>query len=317
MQVVMKMIFRRVWCIALAAAMGTMCFSIPPAQARSFLWEARHEYSSSRESAAVGEGMSVERGTSNFAGCQDREPWGYPVPRDPAVAVRSYDLCRAHYASMFDPEKGTPLWVAEYLTRDNLQGSNTRAGLNFKPDPQVPANAQAASSDYSHSGFDKGHMAPAEDFIGSPVWMEQSFMYTNAVPENPTHNRGIWANLEGSTREIAARRQGLFVITGPVFSGPIKRLSRGQVVLDGNGTAIPDAIFKVLFDPHTNEMTGFIIPNQDNVGDDPARFQVTVRAVESATGLNFNPALQRGDADRLETNGGNWLIPHVRIKFRN
>ena len=80
---------------------------------------------------------------------------------------------------------------------------------------------------------------------------------------------------------------------------------------------MPYALFKVVIDPKKNEMTAFIIKNDSQQGDDPSKFQVPVRDVERATGINFNPSLSRGESDKLEVGGGNWIVPKVRVRFKD
>jgi DNA/RNA endonuclease G (NUC1) len=95
---------------------------------------------------------------------------------------------------MYDAEVKTPLWVAERIKRDDLKGVAKRDGLDFQDDPQVPP--LDGGNQYKRSGFDKGHLAPAADFRWSQEAMNQSFIFSNAVPQNPTHNQKIWGNLE-------------------------------------------------------------------------------------------------------------------------
>lgn len=303
----------------LIAAVCLAAASLAPAHALSFadaalheafkLTSAPHHHDSERatRAPAATTRMSVTHGTPNVA-CAQFQIYGYPATAQP-VTQRAYFTCRAGYAGMYDPTPKNPLWIAEHLVKGQLAGGAKRNGIEFAEDSQIPGSAQAHLLDYRGSGFDRGHQAPAGDFTTSMTAMEQSFLLTNMVPQEPSHNRGIWANLEGAVREMADRRGELYVVTGPVYSsadGYLKRRVR-----------IPAALYKVLVDPVRKEMTAFIIPNRTGQGEDPARFQVSVREVEKATGLDFNPVLARAEADRLEVGGGNWLVPKVRVKFRD
>jgi len=266
--------------------------------------------------APVAADMLVTQGRPNTA-CSQFQSYGYPETSDAKILRRAFYTCRAGYAGMFDPAEKTPLWVAEHLTKDTVNGHANRKGMDFAEDPQIPHGAQGHRDDYKHSGFDMGHMAPAADFRYSDGAMNQTFLLSNAVPQEPSHNRGIWANLEGAVREMAARRGELYVITGPIYAGSSQKIEQGRKVSSGEGVVIPTALYKVIVDHARKEMTAFIIPNNAQQGDDPARFQVNVRDVERVTGLNFNPSLARAEADRQEVGGGSWVIPKVRIKFND
>jgi endonuclease G len=241
--------------------------------------------------------------------CARLHPWGPPATPGSTGFVF---ICRL-FESAVDPTAKSPRWVAELLS-DSGNGAHTREGMEFMPDPALPGRFQATLADYRGSGFDRGHLAAAGNFRSNRAAMESSFLFSNIVPQNPDHNRGVWANLEAAVRELAERRGGLHVISGPVYVDTPVRLKNGR--LSGSGVAIPAALFKVLIDQKRQEATAFLIPNQAGLGDDPRPFQVSVRDLERLTGIDFNPTLNRVDADRIEL-GGNWMIPRVRLRFND
>ena len=268
-----------------------------------------------QSAAAIDASMSVVHGQQN-PNCPQFQVFGFPVPKTEGVLERSYSTCRLGYAGLYDPEIKTPLWVSERISRNDLKGLAKRDGLDFEDDPQVPA--MDGIEHYKRSGLDKGHLAPAADFRWSQEAMRQSFMFSNAVPQNSTHNRKIWSYLESMVREMAARRGALVVVTGPVFTQPVSWLRYGRVSQTHRSDAIPVPanLFKVIVDPVSHEMTAFVIPNDDQRGEDPRPYQVSVREVERLTGLDFNPVLPRSEADRLEANGQAWLLPKFRNEFK-
>ena len=268
-----------------------------------------------RAAAPVGEARSAVRGRPN-PDCPQFQVFGFPVPKKAGVQERSYSTCRLGYAGMFDVELNTPLWVSERVNRDGLKGDAHRAGLEFKDDPQIPQQLEV-SRHYRRSGFDKGHLAAAADFRWSQEAMRQSFIFSNVVPQHPLHNRNIWQQLESMVRELAARRGSLFVVTGPVFGQGVQWLHYGKTSGDRQASAlpVPSALFKVIVDPATREMTAFLIPNDGQRGEDPRPYQLSVRDVEKISGLDFNPQLSRSEADNLEVNSPSWVLPQVRKRF--
>ena len=243
--------------------------------------------------------------------CPDNYPLGIPVvvsaQRD-KIERRSFYLCRIGYAVQFDPATKTPLWSAEALNGQALQGAHEPRTNDFQPDPEVPFPAQATLKDYVHTKFDRGHMSPAADMSGRPDGaMSQSFYLTNMVPQvGPNQNRGIWADLEAQVRQWAMARGQVLVTTGPIFDQGYQTMGRSNVW-------IPTRLYKVVIDPRTLESIAFIIPNRQIVTYktheiDPgnpeypqtqgalncngqacsaANFAVPVSAVEQATGLRF------------------------------
>jgi DNA/RNA endonuclease G (NUC1) len=97
-----------------------------------------------------------------------------------------------------------------------------------------------------------------------------------------------------------------------------KYITRGLAYKTHRSDAIPvpSNLFKVIVDSLSHEMTSFVIPNDDQRGEDPRLYQVSVWEVARLTGLDFNPPLSLAEADRLEVNGDAWVLPKFRSGFR-
>lgn len=255
---------------------------------------------------------SVTKGVENKS-CPQFQAYGFPKPNNEGVRNRSYYLCKWGYSGMYDPKEKSPVWVAEHLVKGSIEGSAKRKDLRFEADPEIPASDSTGVKSFRKYGdFDQGHLAPAGDFSYDLKAMAETFYYTNAVPQVSSHNEKIWASLEGAVREIAERRGELFVYTGVVYSD-----KRHKTI--GDGVAVPDALFKVLVDKKAFQSTAFLIPNkgEDEIGTDFTKYQISVRELEKSSGLNFDPDLSKQEADKLEVSGGDWIMPKIRIRFKN
>lgn len=176
-----------------------------------------------------------------------------------------------------------PNWVAYELTREETKGNAARTDI-FIIDPLVKGTS-ATNKDYSRSGFDRGHMAPAGDMKWSSTAMKESFYFSNMCPQVPGLNRGRWKDLEEQIREWAAEDSALVIICGPLVNK--KHSTIGQ-----NHIAVPRAFFKVILAPYVSSprAIGFIFKNEKD--NSPLRsYVVTVDSVESLTGIDFFPAL--------------------------
>lgn len=217
------------------------------------------------------------------------------------------EVCRQGYALMFNTQTKTPLWVAEHLKQENVFGSAARQ-TQFSPDPEIPAKFQAHKSDYSHTGFDQGHMAPAADFSQNQELMDQSFLFSNVVPQNADNNRHIWASLEKKVRTWLGKRGELYVITGPVFYND-QTHERGINLprMGENQIAVPNYIFKIIYDANTKNAIAFMVPNVPLEEKTLPQYIVTVKDIENVTGLNFFTALSPADKNAVETRrSGMW-----------
>ena len=168
------------------------------------------------------------------------------------------------------------------LIRKETLGDVERCN-SFSPDPKVKGNA-VVHKDYTNNPgkYDRGHMAPAADMKWSKTVMEQSFYFTNICPQAPGLNRGAWKDLEEEIREWAIRDSALVIICGPLFTKePIKYIPETHV-------AIPDAYFKVVCSPYTEEVRAiaFVFPN-NKASKHPREYVVTIDSVEKMTGMDF------------------------------
>lgn len=104
-----------------------------------------------------------------------------------------------NYTSYFDTVIKQPRVVVYSLYKGG--GSCKRYGFFFKNDKD---NIKTTTlSDYSKSGFDRGHLANAEDFAFDCVLEEYTFRYYNCIPQTRILNRGVWREKEITVRELS------------------------------------------------------------------------------------------------------------------
>lgn len=202
-------------------------------------------------------------------------------------------LKRKGYTLSYNADYKTSQWVAWELTRKETKGKEGRTD-KFLPDPDV-LGAKAYTSDYTKSGYDRGHMAPAADMKWSRQAMEESFFMSNICPQNPNLNRGDWNDLEEKSRQWAKKYGAVYIACGPIYD--TKRPKR----IGNNKIAVPDAFYKVILinDKKNPKAIGFIFPNK--AGHKPLnKYIVTVDSVEIRTNIDFFPTLPDEIENRIE-----------------
>lgn len=205
-------------------------------------------------------------------------------------------LCRAGHLLAHHPEYKTPLWVIERLTKEKATSKVVPRYNRFLADPDLPRGVRAELSDYRGSGYDRGHMAPAADMKWDERAMGESFYLSNMVPQvGQGMNRGIWKDLEEYIRNWAIRRGELFVFTGPIYCGEIKK------TIGRNGVAVPSHLYKIVYDPARREAIAFAMPNEELNSQDMPWYIVTIRDIEAWTGLDFLSSLDPALQDAVET----------------
>ena len=186
-------------------------------------------------------------------------------------------------------------WVAYPLLAYETTGQANRKYEQFKPDPEV-TNGTALPSDYTRSGYDRGHLAPAADFKFSQRIMRETFFMSNITPQAPEFNRGIWGDLENQVRSWARRDNGLYVITGPVLKPGLSTIGKT------NEISVPEKFYKVILYCNKPDirMVGFLLNNESS-GNSLQSFVVPVDLIEQLTGLDFFPKIPDDLERQLES----------------
>lgn len=188
----------------------------------------------------------------------------------------------AYYTS-YSHKAGQPLWVSYELNRSRLIKVAKRAG-RFKSDPLISPKT-VTHNDYTHSGFDRGHLAPAADMAWSSITMKESFYTSNICPQRPGFNRGIWKTLESLIRDWAADDSHLFIVTGPIFKNESRQIGKT------NKIAVPSHFFKAVLDTAgTDKCIAFILPNFKSKSPIES-YAVSVDQLEEMIGRDLFPAL--------------------------
>lgn len=225
-------------------------------------------------------GFSVNPGARTFA---ENCPKVFIKLSPPLIEgdVRHSELCSKGFALSYNHLTKTPAWVVERLQAETLSGLANRKYSIFKTDPRLAPESQAGLADYRGSGYDRGHMVPAGDLKSDQAAMDESFYLSNIAPQvGVGFNRGIWRKLEQKVRVWVRTRGELYVITGPVFYDYLPVIGKSKVV-------VPDAFFKIIYDPESFETLAFLLPNRALPDAPLSEFQTTIDALESRTGIDF------------------------------
>ncbi len=186
-----------------------------------------------------------------------------------------------YYSLSYSEKHEQAEWVAYELTRENLMTPNVERTGNFRPDPRV-RKASASTRDYSGSGYDRGHLAPAGDMAFSRESMSESFYMSNMSPQIRNFNGGAWRELEESVRDWADEFGHLYVITGPVLTRGIRE------TIGDNEVSVPDEYFKVILDAKSTpaRAIAYLMPNE--IIKLPLQdYALSVDEVEEITGIDF------------------------------
>jgi endonuclease G, mitochondrial len=190
-------------------------------------------------------------------------------------------VTRSQFALSWNASKRTANWVAWRLRASDI-GSTPRS--DFHVDPQIPT---PSPSDYTNSGYDRGHLCPSGDRTNNATNNYAVFSMINIIPQAPDNNQGPWERLESYTRSLAQAGREVYIIAGGVGS-------KGSF----NNITIPASTWKIIVAlqpgrtyPSTSGSTtiAVLMPNNQGIRSNSWQtYQTTVSNIQSRTGYNFS-----------------------------
>jgi endonuclease G, mitochondrial len=200
----------------------------------------------------------------------------------------NYLMEKQQYSMSYSRDNGGPNWVSWHLDTSWL-GSAPRQD-DFRADTTLPSGwYRVQATDYSGSGFDRGHMCPSADRTVTVTANSATFLMTNMIPQLPANNQGVWANLESYSRTLVSQGNELYIISG----------GHGLQYFIANGhVAVPAQTWKVIIvlPVGSNDVSrvttstrtiAVVMPNSGSIGSDWRAYRVSVDQVEAIAGFDF------------------------------
>ena len=204
----------------------------------------------------------------------------YPEFSNKKLSNNTQALCMDGFAVMYSGVSRTPLWSAEHLNRKRLQqAKQIDREDSFHEESRLPQSMRAKLSDYSGSGYDRGHLAPNGD-MGNRSQQYDSFSLANIAPQSPRNNRYIWRNIESATRYLTQQYGEVYTITGVAFTDKKAKQLAGRVL-------VPSHFFKAVYIPASNQAGVYYAPN-----DESERIEIiSIDELTAKIGIDVLPVL--------------------------
>jgi len=248
---------------------------------------------------------------------------GAPAPQPPSVHLTlgnpsnavadlqqgdNYLMEKPSFALSYNQDKGTPNWVSWHL--ENAWTGNLPRTDTFRADPAVsPDWYRVQASDYSASGYARGHMIPDTD-RNNPASIplnQETFLMSNVAPL-AADSQGPWDGFDSYLRSLLPANE-IYIVAGP--AGAATTIANGHVT-------VPTHTWKValVLPAGENDLSrvnaatrtiAVIIPNLNGGNPDWHSYLTTVDAVEALTGYDFFTNIPQNVENAIEAgiNGTN------------
>jgi len=234
--------------------------------------------------------------------------FGKPAPASTDPSNReAYLIDRPQYVLSYNAKTLNPNWVCWALSKDDI-GEASRGP--FSPDPLLPPSFPKVTSHiYDGSGFDRGHMCPAQDRSATQADMDATFYMTNVVPQAPHCNQRGWERLESYCRELTRDGHVLYIACGPLGAGGEGKNGTKEEIGKGHlKVTVPNKLWKVILvlpsdkaEPtRQTRAIAVLFPNDQSVDYDWIQYRVSVAKVEELTGNRFWPMIPEETARALK-----------------
>lgn len=202
---------------------------------------------------------------------------------------------RPYYTLSYNNDHEQADWVAYtiYPFPDSISVKRKDA---FRPDPLVEGGS-ATLADYTKSGYDRGHLAPAKALSYSKESMSASFFLSNMSPQvGIGFNRGIWRFLEAEVYKWSKKSDSLYVVSGPVLDNPLGTIGESKV-------SIPRSYYKTIVCFKDGEVTGigFLLKNE-KTKDKFFKYATSIDSIEQVTGIDFYQKMDDALEAKIEAN---------------
>lgn len=228
----------------------------------------------------------------------------------------NYLMEKSTYALSYHRDDRRPNWVSWHLDTSWL-GSTPRQD-DFRADTALPAGwYRVTATDYSGSGYDRGHMCPSGDRTKSVSDNSSTFLMTNMIPQAPDNNQQSWASLESYCRTLANQGNELYIISGG--SGTSGFIGSGVIALPTSTwkviMVIPSGTNDVSRVSTSTRLIAVIMPNQNGISTDWRSFRVSADQVESMTGYDFFSNVPASIQSVIESTVDTQLIDDADIEL--
>ena len=147
--------------------------------------------------------------------------------------------------------------VAYTLDGDLVNDPNIQARPSFYEEPSLDNDQRASTSDYTNSGYDRGHLAPDAAFDWSQESLDATYSLANIIPQVPEVNRDMWVDVELYARDKAVELGSVNILNIVKYNTTPNRIGTG-------GIAVSIGFYKVLYNNDESYKECYYYANEPN-----------------------------------------------------
>lgn len=222
------------------------------------------------------------------------------------------------YTEEWDKDQKTQRWAAYAVTdlnavtnwnRNNWRGTTWKGaywdGDPFQEDSIIPLMYRTRLSNYSGSGYTRGHIVNSQDRLMSQNANGQTYYLSNIQPQLYDFNSGIWLNMENWVHKLGftkSKRKALYLAKGG--STTITESVANPFIVDSRITIPVPKYFwmAILLLDNNNQYhaIAFWVEHRNNKASNIKDYTISIDELEARTGINFFPNLPDDVENQVE-----------------
>jgi len=147
---------------------------------------------------------------------------------------------KSYYKICYDYNLKAARYVGYTLDGSLVNAVNIKKRPRFYEEKRIPKQYRAKHSDYTRSGYDRGHLQNDANSDWSKKSQKSTYSMANIIPQVPTVNRKTWIKAEKYERKVAVKLGSVQVLNGVIYPSKPQRIGR-------NGIAVPSGYWKMIF----------------------------------------------------------------------
>ncbi len=148
--------------------------------------------------------------------------------------------------------------VSYTLDGDLVNETNIVKRPNFYAEKSLDKKYRIYTTDYTNSGYDRGHLAPDASFDWSQESLNAVYTLANIIPQAPQVNRNMWSKLEKFARDKAVELGELDVINVVKYSKNSKKIGEHKM-------SVSRGFYKMLYNNNLGYQECFYYSNRLNL----------------------------------------------------
>ncbi len=236
------------------------------------------------------------------------------------VLVKSTDEYGVNYIVEWDCDMRAQRWSCwewdasnsvSNWNRNDWHGATwqgqTWSGDPFQEDLDIPSQYRTTLSDYSGSGYDRGHICASADRLCNQDANGQTFYLSNMHPQTNGFNAGVWENMEAQVRKwnTATFRDTLWVCKGgTIYDVALDGTTQtGLIPNERLNMPVPKYFFMALVAKKDGAYKGlaFWVEHAASSDSSLAKYVISIDELERRTGIDFFCNLPDAIEDGVES----------------